>query len=50
VRRVEYEPKGTDRANYGDKLLQAIENDCKKQKLKGLSTTNLKLCRQFYQT
>ena len=30
--------------------MQAIENDCKKQKLKGLSATNIKLCRQFYQT
>jgi predicted nuclease of restriction endonuclease-like (RecB) superfamily len=45
----EYEQQGTDRANYGDKLLQAIESDCKKQKIKGLSATNLKLCRQFYQ-
>lgn len=45
----EYEQQGTDRANYGDKLLKAIESDCKKQKIKGLSATNLKLCRQFYQ-
>ena len=47
---VEYEQAGTDRANYGDKLLEAIESDCKRQNLKGLSITNLKLCRQFYQT
>lgn len=44
----EYEQQGTDRANYGEKLLKAIESDCKKQKFKGLSETNLKLCRQFY--
>jgi predicted nuclease of restriction endonuclease-like (RecB) superfamily len=47
---VEYEQSGTDRANYGDQLLDAVEVNCKKQKLKGLSITNLKLCRQFYQT
>jgi predicted nuclease of restriction endonuclease-like (RecB) superfamily len=46
---VEYEQQGTDRANYGEKLLQAIESDCKKKNIKGLSATNLKLCRQFYQ-
>ncbi|MDP3433623.1 MAG: PDDEXK nuclease domain-containing protein [Bacteroidota bacterium] len=46
---VEYEQAGTDRAKYGDKLLEAIESDCKRQNLKGLSVTNLKLCRQFYQ-
>ena len=47
---IEYEQAGTDRANYGDKLLEAIESDCKRQNLKGLSVTNIKLCRQFYQT
>lgn len=47
---IEYEQAGTDRANYGDKLLEAIESNCKHQNLKGLSVTNLKLCRQFYQT
>jgi len=47
---VEYEQAGTDRAKYGDKLLEAIESNCKHQNLKGLSVTNLKLCRQFYQT
>ncbi|MDP2888237.1 MAG: PDDEXK nuclease domain-containing protein [Bacteroidota bacterium] len=47
---VEYEQAGTDRSNYGDKLLEAIESDCKRQNLKGLSVTNLKICRQFYQT
>ena len=47
---VEYEQSGSDRSNYGDKLLEAIETNCKKQNIKGLSVTNLKLCRQFYQT
>lgn len=46
---IEYEQQGTDRANYGDRLLKAIETNCKQQKIKGMSETTLKLCRQFYQ-
>ena len=44
---VEYEQNGNDRAKYGDKLISELSKEIK---LKGLSTTNLKLCRQFYNT
>jgi predicted nuclease of restriction endonuclease-like (RecB) superfamily len=42
---VEYEQNGDDKAKYGDQLLASL---AKKIKIKGLSETNLKLCRQFY--
>ena len=42
---VEFEQNGKDRAKYGTKLLETI---AKKISIKGLSATNLKLCRQFY--
>lgn len=42
---VEYEQKGEDRARYGKKLLNTLAD---KIEIKGLSETNLKLCRQFY--
>lgn len=45
---VEYEQKGSDRATYGSKL---IENMTKKlSHIKGMSSTALKLMRQFYLT
>lgn len=44
---VEFEQNGSDRAEYGIKLL---ENIAKNINIKGLSETNLKLCRQFYNT
>ena len=44
---VEFEQKGEDRAAYGEKLLRSISD---KLSTKGLSETNLKLARQFYQT
>ncbi len=45
---VEYEQNGEDRANYGSKL---IENMAKKlSHIKGMSSTSLKLMRQFYLT
>lgn len=44
---VEFEQKGEDRAVYGEKLLSELANSIK---IKGLSQTNLKLNRQFYQT
>jgi predicted nuclease of restriction endonuclease-like (RecB) superfamily len=43
---VEFEQKGEDRAVYGDKLLKSISD---RISFKGLSETNLKLSRQFYQ-
>ena len=45
---VRYEQHGEDRANYGDRLFDELSLRLKKSKLKGLSATNLRLCRQFY--
>ncbi len=42
---VEYKQNGNDKANYGDKLIVEL---AKEINIKGLSNTNLKLCRQFY--
>ncbi len=44
---VEFEQKGNDRAQYGNKLIAEL---AKAIKIKGLAETNLKLCRQFYNT
>lgn len=44
---VEYQQNGNDRANYGDNLIPDL---AKEINIKGLSTTNLKLSRQFYIT
>jgi predicted nuclease of restriction endonuclease-like (RecB) superfamily len=44
---VEFEQHGEDRAEYGAKLLQNISRQLS---IRGLAETNLKLCRQFYQT
>ncbi len=41
---VEYQQNGKDRATYGDNLISFL---AKEINIKGLSTTNLKLCRQF---
>jgi len=41
----EFEQKGEDRAKYGEKLLPEL---VKVTSIKGLSETNLKVCRQFY--
>lgn len=45
---VKYEQHGEDRANYGEKIFDELSTRLKKIKLKGLSATNLRLCRQFY--
>src|SRR5690606_30510126 len=42
---VEFEQKGEDRAKYGERLLPELSESVK---IKGLSVTNLRLCRQFY--
>lgn len=42
---VEYEQNGEDRAKYGQQLLSSLASEIN---IKGLSETNLKLCRQFY--
>lgn len=45
---VEFEQKGADRADYGEKLLRELSKELKKQKLTSTSFTNLKFYRQFY--
>lgn len=47
---VEYEQSGEDRAKYGDKLLNSLSRKLQNSRVKGVSITNLKLCRQFYIT
>ena len=42
---VEYEQQGEDRAQYGTELLKRV---AERLDTKGLSETNLKLCRQFF--
>jgi predicted nuclease of restriction endonuclease-like (RecB) superfamily len=42
---IEFEQKGEDRAKYGEKLMPEL---VKVTSIKGLSETNLKVCRQFY--
>ncbi|OFY87696.1 MAG: cytoplasmic protein [Bacteroidetes bacterium RIFCSPLOWO2_12_FULL_35_15] len=42
---VEFEQKGKDRANYGEKLLDELASSIN---IKGLGARNLKLFRQFY--
>ena len=44
---VEYQQNGKDRSTYGDNLISLL---AKEINIKGLSATNLKLCRQFYIT
>ena len=45
---VEYEQYGKDRASYGEKVLETLAVRLKQKGLKGLSETNLKLFRLFY--
>jgi predicted nuclease of restriction endonuclease-like (RecB) superfamily len=47
---VEYEQQGSDRAAYGDRLLGELARALPARGVRGLGLTNLKLCRQFYQT
>ena len=44
---VEFEQKGEDRAQYGEKLLRTLAKELNEN---SLSFTNLKMYRQFYQT
>lgn len=46
---VEYEQHGEDRASYGLMVLETLAARLKKQGLRGMSETNLKLFRQLYQ-
>jgi len=47
---VEYEQSGEDRAKYGEKLLNSLSRKLQNKGIKGVSITNIKLCRQFYIT
>lgn len=44
---IEFEQNGEDRAVYGEKLFFELS---RRIAIKGLSETNLKICRQFYKT
>ncbi|OFX20377.1 MAG: cytoplasmic protein [Bacteroidetes bacterium GWA2_31_9] len=46
---VEYEQKGKDRADYGEKTLKSLSGKLSEKGLKGFSDRNLRLYRQFYQ-
>lgn len=45
---VEYEQKGSDRAQYGQKLLETLSKDLSLMHGKGFSISNMKRMRQFY--
>jgi len=45
---VEYEQNGTDRAEYGEKLIEKLSVQLKVKKLKGISPIGLRLYRSFY--
>jgi predicted nuclease of restriction endonuclease-like (RecB) superfamily len=45
---VEYEQKGSDRAKYGDRLLENISKELSKKGLKNVSAAELSRFRQFY--
>lgn len=47
---VEEEQKGTERARYGEYLIQRLARDLTKRFGKGFTDTNLKYMRQFYLT
>jgi len=47
---VEYEQKGSDKAKYGDKLLENISNELLIKGLKNVSAAELSRFRQFYST
>src|SRR6266536_3262271 len=45
---VEYEQNGSDRAVYGNKILETLAARLKQKGILGMAETNLKLFRQFY--
>ena len=45
---VEYEQKGADRAEYGERLIKNLAQALVLKEIKGLSATNLKQFRSFY--
>lgn len=46
---VEYQQNGADRAEYGERFIEALSEKLKEQGIKGCSSTRLKLYRLFYQ-
>lgn len=46
---VEYQQNGADRAEYGERFVEALSEKLKVQGIKGCSATRLKLYRLFYQ-
>jgi hypothetical protein len=47
---VEFEQRGSDRAQYGSRLLSSLVERLRANGIKGCSLSNLKSFRQFYQT
>jgi predicted nuclease of restriction endonuclease-like (RecB) superfamily len=45
---VEFEQRGSDRARYGERLLEQLSADLVRRGVRGLSPTNLRQSRQFY--
>lgn len=46
---VEFEQNGEDRAEYGKKLIETLSGRLKQSGIKGVSSTNLKQFRQFFE-
>lgn len=47
---VEFEQDGEERAKYGDKLIKTLAEKLKEDEVKGMSSRNLNLFREFYNT
>lgn len=47
---VEFEQDGEERAKYGDKLIRTLATKLKEAEVKGMSSRNLNLFREFYNT
>jgi hypothetical protein len=45
---VEYEQKGKERADYGEKLLEKVSRDLRQRFGRGFSPDNLEAMRRFY--
>jgi len=45
---VQFEQRGSDRARYGERLLEYLSADLVRRGVRGLSVTNLRQSRQFY--
>lgn len=47
---VEYEQSGSDRARYGERLLETVAERLRDRGIRGLGYTYLAICRNFYRT